>query len=189
MLASGLDFIDGSVVNVGLPAIGRSLHGDAADLQWVVNGYLLPLSALLLLGGALGDRYGRRRMLVSGLVLFATGSAACALAPTLPWLIAARAAQGLGAALMLPNSLAVLGASFEGPARSRAVGDLGRRRRDRRRRRAGAGRLADRHGGLARHLPDQPAPGRGGGGAGPLRHRARPAQGRRRAAGTSPAPP
>jgi EmrB/QacA subfamily drug resistance transporter len=122
VLASGLDFVDGSVVNVGLPAIGRSLHGDAAQLQWVVNGYLLPLSALLLLGGALGDRYGRRRMLVAGLVLFAAGSAACALAPTLPWLIVARAAQGLGSALMLPNSLAVLGASFEGPARSRAVG-------------------------------------------------------------------
>ena len=122
VLASGLDLVDGSVVNVGLPAIGHSLHGGAADLQWVVNGYLLPLSALLLLGGALGDRYGRRRMLAAGLVLFAAGSAACAFAPTLPWLIAARAAQGLGAALMLPNSLAVLGASFEGPARSRAVG-------------------------------------------------------------------
>jgi len=122
VLASGLDFIDGSVVNVGVPAIGRSLHGGAADLQWVVNAYLLPLSALLLLGGALGDRYGRRRMLAAGIVLFAAGSAACAAAPTLAWLIAARVAQGLGAALMLPNSLAVLGASFEGPARSRAVG-------------------------------------------------------------------
>jgi EmrB/QacA subfamily drug resistance transporter len=122
VLASGLDFIDGSVVNVGVPAIGRSLHGDAAQLQWVVNGYLLPLSALLLLGGALGDRYGRRRMLVAGIVLFGAGSAACALAPTLFWLIAARAAQGLAAALMLPNSLAVLGASFDSAARSRAVG-------------------------------------------------------------------
>ena len=122
VLASGLDFIDGSVVNVGVPAIGRSLHGDAAQLQWVVNGYLLPLSALLLLGGALGDRYGRRRMLVAGIVLFGAGSAACALAPTLFWLIAARAAQGLAAALMLPNSLAVLGAAFEGADRSRAVG-------------------------------------------------------------------
>jgi EmrB/QacA subfamily drug resistance transporter len=122
VLASSLDFIDGSVVNVGVPAIGRSLHGGAADLQWVVNSYLLPLSALLLLGGALGDRYGRRRMLTAGILLFAAGSAACAAAPTLGWLIAARAAQGLAAALMLPNSLAVLGASFEGAARSRAVG-------------------------------------------------------------------
>jgi MFS family permease len=122
VLASSLDFIDGSVVNVGVPAIGRSLHGDASDLQWVVNAYLLPLSALLLLGGALGDRFGRRRMLTAGILLFAAGSAACAAASTLAWLIAARAAQGLAAALMLPNSLAVLGASFEGPARSRAVG-------------------------------------------------------------------
>ncbi len=122
VLASSLDFVDGSVVNVGVPAIGRSLHGGAADLQWVVNAYLLPLSALLLLGGALGDRYGRRRMLALGIGLFAAGSAASAAAPTLAWLIAARAAQGLAAALMLPNSLAVLGASFEGPARSRAVG-------------------------------------------------------------------
>ena len=81
VLASGLDFIDGSLVTGGVPAIGRSLHGAAAHLQWVVNGYLLPLSALLLLGGALGDRYGRRLMLVAGLVLFAAGSAACAPRP------------------------------------------------------------------------------------------------------------
>ena len=122
VLASGLDFIDGSVVNVGVPAIGRSLHGDAAQLQWVVNGYLVPLSALLLLGGALGDRYGRRRLLAGGIAAFAAGSAACALAPTLAWLIFARVLQGVGAAVMLPNSLAVLGSAFDGPARSRAVG-------------------------------------------------------------------
>src|SRR6201996_6931038 len=78
VLASSMDFVDGSVVNVGIPAIGRSLHGDAADLQWVVNAYLLPLSALLLLGGALGDRYGERRMLVAGVAVVAVASAACA---------------------------------------------------------------------------------------------------------------
>ncbi len=122
ILASSLDFIDGSVVNVGLPAIGRSLHGGAADLQWLVNAYLLPLSALLLLGGALGDRFGRRRLLVIGIALFAAGSAACAAAPNLAFLIAARGAQGAAAALMLPNSLAVLGGAFEGAERSRAVG-------------------------------------------------------------------
>jgi len=122
ILASSLDFVDGSVVNVGLPAIGRSLHGQADALQWAVNGYLLPLSALLLLGGALGDRYGKRRLLAVGIAVFAAGSAGCALAPSLPWLIAARALQGLAAAMMLPNSLALLGASFEGRARSRAVG-------------------------------------------------------------------
>ena len=122
ILASSLDFVDSSVVNVGLPAIGRSLHGGADDLQWAVNAYLLPLSALLLLGGALGDRFGKRRLLVIGIVAFAAGSVACASAPNLAWLIAARALQGLAAAMMLPNSLAILGSAFEGPARSRAVG-------------------------------------------------------------------
>jgi EmrB/QacA subfamily drug resistance transporter len=122
ILASSLDFTDGSVINVGLPAIGRSLQADAAALQWAVNGYMLPLSALLLLGGALGDRFGKRRMLVAGLAGFAAGSAACAAAPSLAWLILARAFQGVAAAVMLPSSLAVLGDSFEGPARNRAVG-------------------------------------------------------------------
>jgi EmrB/QacA subfamily drug resistance transporter len=122
ILASSLGFVDSSVVNVGLPAIGRDLHAAAADLQWVVNAYLLPLSALLLLGGALGDRYGQRRLLTIGVALFAAGSVGCALAPRLEWLIAARAVQGLAAALVLPNSLAILGGTFEGAARSRAVG-------------------------------------------------------------------
>ena len=122
ILASTLDYIDGSVVNVGLPAVGRDLHGDAAQLQWVVNAFLLPLSALLLFGGALGDRFGRRRLLTAGLGLFAAGSVACALAPSLSWLIAARAIQGLAAAMILPSSLAILGDSFQGAARSRAVG-------------------------------------------------------------------
>jgi EmrB/QacA subfamily drug resistance transporter len=122
ILASSLDYIDGSAVNVGLPAIGRDLHGDAAALQWVVNGYLLPLSALLLTGGALGDRFGRRRILTIGIALFAVGSAATALAPNLAWLIAARALQGVAAAMMLPNSLAVLGSAFDGPERNRAIG-------------------------------------------------------------------
>ncbi len=122
VLASSLDFVDGSVVNVGLPAIGRSLHADAADLQWLVNAYLLPLSALLLLGGALADRYGRRRLLVVGVALFGAASAACALSTRLEWLILARGAQGLAAALVLPGSLAILGEAFEGAARSRAIG-------------------------------------------------------------------
>jgi EmrB/QacA subfamily drug resistance transporter len=122
ILASSLDFVDSSVINVGLPAIGHSLNASAADLQWAVNAYLLPLSALLLLGGALGDRFGKRRLLVIGIAAFAAGSAACAAAPSLPWLIGARLLQGLAAALMLPNSLAILGDSFEDAARSRAVG-------------------------------------------------------------------
>src|SRR5258707_15890114 len=104
ILASSLAFIDGSVVNVGLPAIAESLRAGAADLQWLVNGYLLPLSALLLLGGALGDRVGRRRVLVTGVILFALASLACTLAPGLAWLLAGRAVQGICAAMLLSNS-------------------------------------------------------------------------------------
>ena len=122
ILASSLAFIDGSVVNVGLPAIGRDLHASAADLQWVVNAYLLPLSALLLFGGALGDRFGRGRLLVIGIAVFAAGSAGCALSRGVELLLLSRAVQGVGAALLLPASLAVLGSSFEGAARSRMVG-------------------------------------------------------------------
>ncbi|HEX9140454.1 MAG TPA: MFS transporter [Steroidobacteraceae bacterium] len=122
ILASSLAFVDGSVVNVGLPAIGHSLQGDAADLQWVINAYLLPLSALLLLGGALGDRFGYRSALVLGTTLFAFGSAWCAMAASLPWLLAARGLQGVGAALLLPNSLAIMASAFFGEARGRAVG-------------------------------------------------------------------
>jgi EmrB/QacA subfamily drug resistance transporter len=122
ILASSLAFVDGSVVNVGLPAIGRNLQGGAADLQWIVNAYLLPLSALLLLGGALGDRFGRRGILIFGVALFGVGSAGCTVAPGVTSLLAARAFQGVGAALLLPNSLAILGSAFSGEARGRAIG-------------------------------------------------------------------
>jgi len=122
ILASSLAFIDGSVVNVGLPAIARSFRADAADLQWVINAYLLPLTALLLFGGAAGDRFGQRRLLVIGTTLFAIASASCALAPNLGWLLASRVAQGVGSALLMPNSLAILGSSFAGEARGRAIG-------------------------------------------------------------------
>ena len=122
ILASSLAFIDGSVVNVGLPAIGRSLHADGAGLSWIVNGYLLPLSALLLLGGAAGDRVGRKRVLLLGVALFALASLLCAAAPSLGWLVAGRVLQGCGAAMLTPTSLAILGASFAGEARGRAVG-------------------------------------------------------------------
>ena len=122
ILASSLAFIDGSVVNVGLPAIGRSLNADGAGLSWIVNGYLLPLSALLLLGGAAGDRFGRRLVLLIGVGFFAVASLLCALAPTLSLLVAGRILQVIGAALLMPNSLAILGTHFEGEARGRAIG-------------------------------------------------------------------
>jgi EmrB/QacA subfamily drug resistance transporter len=122
VLASSLSFVEGSVLSVALPAIRASYGAGGQQVQWVVNAYLLPLSALLLLGGALGDHFGRRRLLVYGTSLFALTSLICALAPSLPLLLAARAAQGIGAALLLPNSLALLNAAFQGEKRGRAVG-------------------------------------------------------------------
>lgn len=122
ILASSLAFIDGSVVNLALPSIALDLHGSASDLQWAINAYLLPLSALLLIGGAAGDHFGRRRILIAGIILFGLASIGCALAPSLPVLLIARAAQGVGAAMLMPNSLGILGASFGGEARGRAVG-------------------------------------------------------------------
>ena len=122
VLASSLSFVEGSVLSVALPAIRASYGAGAAEVQWVVNAYLLPLSALLLLGGALGDHYGRRRLLVIGTTLFAVASVLCALAPGLELLLAGRAVQGLGAALLLPNSLALLNGAFDGESRGRAFG-------------------------------------------------------------------
>jgi MFS family permease len=122
VLASSLSFVEGSVLGVALPAIRASYGAGAAEVQWVVNAYLLPLSALLLLGGALGDDFGRRRLLIIGTTVFAAASLLCALAPSLPLLLAGRALQGIGAALLLPNSLALLNAPFSGEERGRAVG-------------------------------------------------------------------
>jgi EmrB/QacA subfamily drug resistance transporter len=122
ILASSLSFVEGSVLNVALPAIRQSYGAGAQDVQWVVNAYLLPLSALVLLGGALGDHFGRRALLVIGTSIFALTSLVCALAPSLPVLLVARAGQGIGAALLLPNSLALLNAAFQGERRGRAVG-------------------------------------------------------------------
>ncbi|MFL6844709.1 MAG: MFS transporter [Allosphingosinicella sp.] len=122
ILASSLSFVDGSVVNVALPAIGADLHAHASGLQWIVNAYLLPLSALLLLGGAAGDKFGRRRLFLIGVALFALASALCALAPSLPLLLAGRAFQGIASATLMPNSLALLGAAFAGEARGKAIG-------------------------------------------------------------------
>jgi EmrB/QacA subfamily drug resistance transporter len=122
VLGSGIAFLDGTVVNVALPAIGEDLDSGLAGLQWTVDGYLLTLGALLLLGGSLGDLYGRRRMFVAGLVAFTVASALCGLAPSMGALVAARALQGVGGALLVPGSLALLAASFAPEDRGAAVG-------------------------------------------------------------------
>lgn len=121
-LGAGLALLDATAVNVALPAIGAELDADLAGLQWTLNGYLLTLAALILLGGALGDRYGRRRVFVIGIVWFATASLLCGLAPSVPVLVAARALQGVGGALLTPGSLAILQASFAPGDRARAIG-------------------------------------------------------------------
>jgi EmrB/QacA subfamily drug resistance transporter len=120
--ASSLSFIDGSILNVALPAIRAGTGAGAADVQWVVNIYTLPLAALILLGGALGDHQGRRRWLVIGTALFGIGSLACALSGSLEPLLGGRALQGIGAGLLLPNSLSLLNGAYEGEARGQAIG-------------------------------------------------------------------
>ncbi|CAN5275420.1 MFS transporter [soil metagenome] len=122
ILGSSLTFIDGSVVSIALPAIGADLKADFGAIQWVVNGYLLMLASLMLLGGSLGDRYGQRRVFIAGLCGFTVASAACAFASSSAVLIAARAVQGAAAALLTPASLALIGAHFSGEARGRAIG-------------------------------------------------------------------
>ncbi len=122
ILASSMAFIDGTVVNVALPALQSSLNATAPDLQWVIEAYSLLLSAFLLVGGSLGDHYGRRRIFVIGVALFACASAACGFAGDIHQLIAARALQGLGAALLVPGSLAIISSSFSENERGRAIG-------------------------------------------------------------------
>ena len=122
IFGSGVAFLDGSVVNVALPAIGRDVGGGLRVLQWVLDAYLLTLSALLLLGGALGDRYGRRRVFTLGLVVFTLASLGCGLAPTGEVLILARLVQGVGGALLVPGSLALINASIDPDDRGEAVG-------------------------------------------------------------------
>ena len=122
VIGSSMAFIDSTVVNVALPAIQRQLHATGDATQWVMEAYALVLAGFILMGGALGDRVGRRRLFALGSVVFGVASLGCGFAASVAWLIAARAVQGLGAALLIPGSLAILGASFEGGARGRAVG-------------------------------------------------------------------
>jgi EmrB/QacA subfamily drug resistance transporter len=122
ILGSSMAFIDGTVVNVALPALQSSLSATVVDVQWVVEAYSLMLSAFLLMGGALGDRYGRRRIFVIGVALFSFASAWCGAAATVHQLILARAVQGIGAALLVPGSLAIISASFSEEDRGGAIG-------------------------------------------------------------------
>ncbi|MGB7253350.1 MAG: MFS transporter [Xanthobacteraceae bacterium] len=122
VLASSITYIDESVVNVASPAIATDLAASAVVIQWLVNAYTLSLSALLLVGGAAGDRFGRRRFFMIGIGIFAVASAWCGVAPTFAQLIAARAVQGAGAALLIPCSLAIIGAAFDEAERGKAIG-------------------------------------------------------------------
>lgn len=122
VLGSGLAALDATVVGIALPTIGRDLHAGLATLQWVATAYTLTLAGLLLLGGALGDRYGRRRVYSIGIAWFAVSSLICALAPNAPVLVGARALQGIGGALLTPGSLAILHASFRPEDRGLAIG-------------------------------------------------------------------
>ena len=122
VLGSGLVMIDGTVVNVALDAIGTEFGAGFSGLQWTVNAYTLTLASFILLGGSLGDRYGRRRVFLVGVGWFALASLMCGLAPNIETLIAARALQGVGGALLTPGSLALISASFHGPDRAAAIG-------------------------------------------------------------------
>jgi EmrB/QacA subfamily drug resistance transporter len=122
ILGSSMAFIDGTVVNVALPALQTALHATLADVQWVVESYALFLAALLLVGGSLGDVYGRRIVFAAGVVVFALGSAWCGLAPGIRQLIVARGVQGIGGALLVPGSLALISANFSERERGRAIG-------------------------------------------------------------------
>jgi MFS family permease len=122
ILGSGIAILDGSVVNVALPAIGADLDAEMSQLQWVVNAYLLTLASLILVGGGLGDRWGRRRVFLVGIAWFGAASLLCAVAQTADQLVLARLAQGVGGALLTPGSLAIIQASFPPQDRGRAIG-------------------------------------------------------------------
>jgi EmrB/QacA subfamily drug resistance transporter len=122
ILASSMAFIDGSALTVALPNLRAALHTDLASVQWVLNGYVLALASMTLVGGALADVYGKARMLAIGSLLFGLASVLCALAPSIGWLVAARLLQGIAAAILTPSSLALIGAIYPKAERNRAIG-------------------------------------------------------------------
>jgi EmrB/QacA subfamily drug resistance transporter len=122
ILGSSLTFVDGTVVNVALPALQADLHATITDVQWVIEAYALFLGALILVGGSLGDQFGRKRTFLAGVTLFTLASIGCGLATSTPMLIVARAVQGVGAAFLVPGSLAIISATFDDADRGRAIG-------------------------------------------------------------------
>ena len=122
VLGSGMASLDATVVNVALPRLGEDLDAGVSGLQWILNGYLLALASLILLGGSLGDRFGRRRVFLVGVVWFALASLLCGVAPDVSLLVVARVLQGIGGALLIPGSLAIIQSSFQRHDRGRAIG-------------------------------------------------------------------
>src|SRR5258706_7079841 len=122
IIGSSMSFIDATVVNVALPALQTNLHATITEVQWVIEAYALFLGALILVGGSLGDQFGRKRVFLAGLVIFAGASIFCGLAPSASALIAGRALQGVGAAFLVPGSLAIISATFDDAGRGRAIG-------------------------------------------------------------------
>jgi len=122
ILASAMAFIDSTALNVALPSIQNAFHAEATDLFWLLNSYLLILAALVMPGGSLGDKLGRKKMFMIGIVIFMLASAACGMAPDINYLIVFRAIQGIGGALMIPGSLSILTTSFKTSERGKAIG-------------------------------------------------------------------
>jgi EmrB/QacA subfamily drug resistance transporter len=122
ILASSMAFIDGTALNVTLPALQNSLQASGADLLWILNGYLLMLASLILVGGSLGDRFGRKKVFTAGIAMFILASLGCGISPSINWMVALRVLQGIGGALMIPGSLAILTASIAPNRRGRAIG-------------------------------------------------------------------
>src|SRR5438046_7158007 len=121
ILGSGMTFIDATVVNVALPALQLDLHATITEVQWVIEAYALLLGALILVGGSMGDQFGRKKVFLFGVMAFTLASIACGLAPSPAILIAGRALQGMGAAFLVPGSLAIISASFDGAEGGRAI--------------------------------------------------------------------
>lgn len=122
ILASSMAFIDATALNVVLPSLQKNLNASGTDLFWILNAYLLMLAALILLGGSLGDKLGRKKVFIAGIFIFIIGSAACGFAPGVIYLIAFRVIQGIGGALMIPGSLSLISSSFNDKERGKAIG-------------------------------------------------------------------